>query len=198
MQGTAHGMGKGKTVEKMPTENPMIIYRSCNTMCAYKENENSRALNGGGGGGGISRARPCSHTYVRNIILCESVNNRAKCAVSHLRQTLATRDPKDLCFRLTAAVTATAAARVRFFSDRVASTIHNIIYTYIYIYIRNTRAYIIRSHFLSLRMAALSVGTSSFTRAVVSKLFTIAIEKTKTGDANTFKSPRAAAQWPRV
>jgi len=71
-----------------------------------KENENSRSRNGGGGDG-ISRVRA-------RVILCEPVNNRAKCAVSHLRQTLATttvpRDPKDLCFRLTATA---AAARVK-------------------------------------------------------------------------------------
>lgn len=71
-----------------------------------KENENSRSRNGGGGDG-ISRV-------LASVILCEPVNNRAKCAVSHLRQTLATttvpRDPKDLCFRLTATA---AAARVK-------------------------------------------------------------------------------------
>jgi len=53
------------------------------------------------------------------VILCEPVNNRAKCAVSHRRQTLlatTTATTKDLCFRLTA-----VAARVRFFSKRRVS-----------------------------------------------------------------------------
>lgn len=79
----------------------------------------------------------------------------------------ATRDRKDLCFRLTAAVTAAATARVRFFSDRMVG---------------RARLFLYPRQQTSIRGRELSR---------VSKLQSESEKKTKTGDnddANAFDS----------